>query len=153
MNEVQLAYDKGSFHFLCIPRFSQTVEPAPKYPPTFAAIGMKIDQHNLPDLDRHFLFYQLNPDSNVDPDTLALEQCPVLWDSRVSVFHSATTMFRTPSNPSRPGGMYREVIRSTPWWKKGEVAGPWRDCIFVNGGAPDALWNERSAHCPCLSFL
>jgi len=99
---------------------------------------MKIGQQNLPDLARRFLFYQLHPDSDVEPDTLPLEQCPVLWDSRVSVFHSATAIFRAPSNPSGPGGMYREVIRSTPEWTKGDVAGPRRDCIFVDGGESNA---------------
>jgi len=100
---------------------------------------MKIGQHDLPDLVWHFLFYQLHPDSDIEPDALSLEQCPVLWDSRVSVFHSATAIFRTPRNPSGPGGMYREVIRFTPWWAKGEITGPRRDCIFVDGGESDAL--------------
>jgi len=142
MNEVRLARDKGSHSVLYyIPNFSRTVQSAltRDYPPTFAALGMKIGQHDLPDLVRHFLFYQLNPDSDIEPDDLLLEQCPVLWDSRVSVFHSATATFRAPSNPSGPGGMYREVIRSTPWWAKGEVAGPRRDCVFVDGGGPDGL--------------
>ena len=65
---------------------------------------------------------------------LRLEQCPVLWDSRVSVFHSTTATFRAPSNPSGPGGMYRETIRSTPQWTKGETPAPRRDCVFVNEG-------------------
>lgn len=34
--------------------------------------------------------------------------------------------------------MYREVIRSTLWWSKGDVAGPRRDCVFVDGGEPGA---------------
>jgi len=99
---------------------------------------MKIGQHNLPDLVRRFLFYQLDPTSNVEPDDLPLEQCPVLWDSRVSVFHSATATFRAPSNPSGPGGMYREIIHSTPHWTKSDIPGPRRDCVFVDGGDSDA---------------
>ena len=31
--------------------------------------------------------------------------------------------------------MYREVIRSTPWWSQGDIAGPRRDCVFVDGGS------------------
>ncbi|KAF9784557.1 hypothetical protein BJ322DRAFT_1006988 [Thelephora terrestris] len=58
----------------------------------------------------------------------------MVWDLRVSVFHSATATFRAPSNPSGPGGMYREVIRSTPWWTRGDVSGPRRDCVFVDSG-------------------
>ena len=34
--------------------------------------------------------------------------------------------------------MYHEVIRSTPWWSKGDIPGPRRDCIFVDGGEPGA---------------
>jgi hypothetical protein len=102
------------------------------------ALGVKIGQRDLPDLVRHFLFYQLNPDSNIEPDALLLEQCPVLWDSRVSVFHFATATFRAPSNPSGPGGMYRESIRSTPHWTRGDIVGPRRDCVFVDAGQSDA---------------
>ena len=61
----------------------------------------------------------------------------MVWDSRVSVYHSATAIFHAPSNPSGPGGMYREVIRSTPWWTKGDVSGLRRDCIFVDCGESD----------------
>ena len=99
---------------------------------------MRVGQHNLLDLVRHFLFYQLNPGSDIEPDDLPLDQCPVLWDSRISVFHSATATFRAPSNPSGPGGMYRELIHSTPMWKRGDVTGPRRDCVFVDGGQLDA---------------
>lgn len=34
--------------------------------------------------------------------------------------------------------MYREVIRSTLKWSKGDVVGPRRDCVFVDGGEPGA---------------
>ena len=53
-------------------------------------------------------------------------------DTRVSVFHSATATFCAPSNPSGLGGMYQEVIHSTPLWSKGDIAGPRRDCVFVD---------------------
>ena len=58
----------------------------------------------------------------------------MIWDSKVSVYHSATATFRAPSNPSGPGGMYREVIRSTPFWPRGDFPGPRRDCVFVDMG-------------------
>lgn len=117
-----------------------TIQSAPtrQYPSAFMALGIKIGQQDLPDLVRHFLFYQLHPNSDIEPDDLPLEQCPVLWDSRVSVFHSATATFRAPSNPSGPGGMYREAIHSTPQWKRSEIGGPRRDCVFVDGGEPGA---------------
>ena len=77
--------------------------------------------------------------SSIEPDELALSECPMIWDSKVSVYHSATATFRAPSNPSGPGGMYREVIRSTPFWPRGDIPGPHRDCIFVHMG--DSLEN------------
>ena len=98
------------------------------------ALGLKIGQHNLLDLTRCFLFYQLNPASEIEPDQLALAACPMIWDPKVSVYHSATAIFRAPSNPSGPGGMYREVIRSTPFWPRGDIPGPRRDCVFVDMG-------------------
>lgn len=58
----------------------------------------------------------------------------MIWDSKVAVYHSATATFRAPSNPSGPGGMYREVIRSTPRWSRGDIPGPRRDCVFVDVG-------------------
>jgi len=63
----------------------------------------------------------------------------MIWDPKVSVFHSATATFHAPSNPSGPGGMYREVIRSTPFWSKGDIPGPRRDCVFVDVGNPEEL--------------
>ena len=62
----------------------------------------------------------------------------MIWDLKVAVYHSATATFHTPSNPSGPDGMYREVIRSTPYWPRGEIPGPRRDCVFIDvGGAED----------------
>jgi hypothetical protein len=34
--------------------------------------------------------------------------------------------------------MYREIIRSTPWWSRGDIGGPRRDCVFVDGGETEA---------------
>jgi len=30
--------------------------------------------------------------------------------------------------------MYREIIRSTPFWPRGDIPGPRRDCVFVDVG-------------------
>jgi len=108
--------------------------PTREYPTSLTELGLKIGQHNLLNLTRHFLFYQLNPTSTIEPDQLILPMCPMVWDSKVSVYHSATATFRAPSNPSGPGGMYREVIRSTPFWSRGDIPGPRRDCVFVDVG-------------------
>src|SRR6266478_2405907 len=92
-----------------------------EYPRSLSALGSKINQLNLLDLTRRFLFYQLNPTSTIEPDHLALATCPMIWESKVSVYHSVTATFRAPSNPSGPGGMYREVVRSTPSWPMGDI--------------------------------
>ena len=33
--------------------------------------------------------------------------------------------------------MYRETIRSTPQWTRGEIPGPHRDCVFVSAPGDD----------------
>jgi len=102
------------------------------YPRTFSGLATKIRQNNLPALVRHFLYSQQNFDSTLDPSEIPLESCPELWGtSRLSVVHSATATFCAPSNPSGIGGMYREIIRSTPLWKKGDVYAPRFDCVLI----------------------
>jgi hypothetical protein len=137
MNEVRLAHKRGKgspprkICFLIL--FTAS---AREYPRSLGALGLKIGQHNLLDLTRRFLYYQLNPSSTIDPDNLPLAACPVIWDSKVSVFYSATATFRAPSNPSGPGGMYREAIRSTHYWSRGDIPGPRHDCVFIDVGNP-----------------
>ena len=111
-----------------------SIAPTQEYPPSFSTLGLKIKQHNLLELTRRFLFYQLNPVSTITPDELTLPMCLLIWDSKVSVYHSATAVFRALSNPSGPGGMYRKVICSTPFWPRGDIPGPRRDCVFVDIG-------------------
>jgi len=123
----------------CVQALIPFTAPTREYPKSLIALGLKIGQHNLPDLTRRFLFYQLNPASTIEPDQLALASCPMIWDPKVSVYHSATATFRAPSNPSGPGGMYREVIRSTPLWPRGDIPGPRRDCVFVDVGNSEGL--------------
>ena len=102
-------------------------------------LGLKIGQHNLLDLTRCFLFYQLNPTTTTEPDQLTLADCPMIWESKVSVYHSATATFRAPSNPSGPGGMYRETIQSMPSWSKASIPGPRCDCVFVDMGDSNSV--------------
>ncbi|KAF9647122.1 hypothetical protein BDM02DRAFT_3098702, partial [Thelephora ganbajun] len=61
----------------------------------------------------------------------------MIWGSKVSVYHSATATFCAPSNLSGPGGMYQEVIRSTPFWPRGDIPSQRRDCVFVDMGDPE----------------
>jgi hypothetical protein len=88
-----------------------------------------LGQPHLHELIRRFLYLQVNP--NNDNSDITLSSCP-LFDSDISIYHSATSTFYAPSNPSGIRGMHREVIRSTPEWCK---KGPRRNCVFVEHNA------------------
>ena len=134
MNKVCLGCKKGQTFSAkgCITLTLFTAS-AREYPRSLATLSLKISQFNLLNLTCRFLFCQLNPTSTIKPNHLALTTCPVIWDLKVSVFHSATVTFHAPSNPSGPGGMYQEVICSTPFWPKGDIPGPHWDCVFCQG--------------------
>ena len=137
MNEVCLAHKRGKgspprkICFLML--FTASAQ---EYPRSLGALGLKISQHNLLDLTRRFLYYQLNPSLTIDPDNLPLAVCPVIWDSKVSVFYLATATFCAPSNPSGPGGMCRKAIHSTHYWSRGNIPGLHHECVFVDVGNP-----------------
>ena len=127
--------------------------PAREYPTSLKMLRLKIHQHDLLDLAHRFLFYQLNPASTIEPDQLTLTTCPIIWESRVSIYHSATATFCAPSNPSGPGGMYQEVICSTPFWPQGDIPGPHWDCVFVDmGGSENAGMKGLLVACIYLFF-
>ena len=100
---------------------------ARKYPCDLQELADHVGQPHLPELTRHFLFDQLNPNVFVTSNHVALHQCPHI-SSPVSVFHSAIATFYAPSDESGICGMRRECIRSKPSWR-GKV--PRRDCAFV----------------------
>lgn len=84
---------------------------------------------------RKFLHIQQNPGDDTDPADLDVLTCPpVHAATHIDVFHSARAVFCAPSNPCGVGGMYREVIRSTPSWRKGEITAARRDCVFLAKG-------------------
>ena len=116
-----------------------SVHPASHYPRTVDALGERFNQRNLPELVCRFLYLQDNLDTNQDVEDIPLAECPYLFDvTDVSVFHSAQATFFAPSNYSGVHGMYREIIRSTPRWTRGEVLGPRHDCIFVSAPGDEA---------------
>ena len=121
-----LAYSPGLLEML-----ADTPTPAPRYPCTsFQMLGEHIGQANLDDIVRCFLFYEQSPTFNGSP---LLSQCPTTSNTtKIQVFHSATTTFCTPSNPSGVGGLYHETIRSTPQWQTGDIVAPRRDCVLLN---------------------
>ena len=96
-------------------------------------LGEHIGQANLDDFIRRFLFYEQNPAFDGSPP---LSLCPTTVNTKkIAVFHSATATFCAPSNPSGPGGLYRETIRCAPRWQTGDIIAPRRDCVILNVGS------------------
>lgn len=102
------------------------------YPRNIDDLGTKIGC-DLSTLTQRFLYDQLNPDSEIPGSDIDLSECPEVRGS-ISVFHSAVATFYAPSDLSGVGGMYRERIRATPSWKKGDMEVPRYDCVFVEVG-------------------
>jgi hypothetical protein len=89
------------------------------------------EQLNLPSFPimiRQFLYDQLYPDSEIPSSLLEVTAYPD-FNGRISIFYSATSTFRAPSDISGVNGMRREYIRATPSWRN---AAPRYDCIFIN---------------------
>jgi hypothetical protein len=99
------------------------------YPRAVEDLAAYINQPQFPQLLRHFLYEQLNPD--LDVQDVDVNDCPY-FGGPVSVHHSATARFYAPSDLCGVGGMYRERIRSNPNWR-GEYAR--RDTMFVETNA------------------
>jgi hypothetical protein len=100
------------------------------YPRNIDSLGAQLGI-NLSSLTRRFLYDQLNPDSDTPGSNVTLSKCPEVRGS-VFVFHSAVATFYAPSDLSGIGGMYRERIRATPSWKKGNRSVPRYDCVLVD---------------------
>ena len=118
------------------PWASIDVSTAPKYPTTLWELGRHVNQQNLEDLVREFLFYQANPQETSLPPANSIHWLTA-GIAHLSVFHSANAVFCAPNNPSGIAGMYRETIRSTPRWRSGGVVSPRRDCIFLDNGSDE----------------
>ncbi|KAJ7100542.1 hypothetical protein C8R44DRAFT_747577 [Mycena epipterygia] len=96
--------------------------------PRLEALTAHIQQRQLPELLRRFLYEQLHPDSDIPASDVPLNDCP-RFDSRISVYHSATARFYAPSDLCGAGGMHRERIRSNPRW---HGAYPRRDTVLLD---------------------
>ncbi|KAH9029670.1 hypothetical protein EDB85DRAFT_1891933 [Lactarius pseudohatsudake] len=82
--------------------------PARGYPKTIDRLAGYVNQPQLLEHIRRFLYDQLHPEAEV--------------------FHSAACTYHAPSDLSGIGGMHREFIRAAPSWKKG----PGRyDCVYI----------------------
>ncbi|KAK1220287.1 hypothetical protein PQX77_016952 [Marasmius sp. AFHP31] len=125
--------DEGDDGAVDIRDLSSTVvmarTPQRHYPSTFNGLAAHIQVPHFPDLIRRYLHEQLYPDDDRRGDCLPINECLPLWpDIDVSVFHSATSTFYAPTDPSGIAGMKRETIQATPSWRKG---GRRYDCVFV----------------------
>ncbi|KAF8261519.1 hypothetical protein EI94DRAFT_1745858, partial [Lactarius quietus] len=91
------------------------VTPQRKYPSTAQELAVVFRQPNFHHLIQQFLYDQshlLDPDAPLGMD-VPLAQCPP-FDSRISVYHTMTAIFYSPSDPSGLRGMHQECIRSNP---------------------------------------
>lgn len=100
---------------------------ARKIPKQLDALVDHIQQPQLPDLIRRFLYDQLYPNSPISGTDMPIDECP-MFQERVSVFTSAVATFFAPSDFSGMGGMHRERIRSVSMWRHGPAR---RDCVFI----------------------
>ena len=95
-------------------------------------------------LIRRFLFDQKYPDNEIPGSDVDLSLCPQ-FSGAVSVYHSAVATYYAPSDASGVGGMYRERIRATPAWNRGESSVPRYDCVLVQVSPEDNGFRSMQA--------
>jgi hypothetical protein len=83
-------------------------------------MAIKLNQPNLQELCRQFLWDQVNPDLPFPPETddISLDDYPV-FIGNVSRYHSGHVTFFAPTEDCGLYGMHRETIRSCPQWRNG----------------------------------
>jgi hypothetical protein len=74
------------------------------------------------------LYEQLNPDALESATTINKAACPS-FNGKLKVFHSALTIYYSPSDISGVGGMHQERIRATPKWRNSGA--PHYDSVLV----------------------
>ncbi|KAH9168314.1 hypothetical protein EDB89DRAFT_1855662 [Lactarius sanguifluus] len=89
------------------------------YPLSITELAGIFRQPDLQALIHRFLFDQLHLDNPNTPagSDVPLSQCPP-FDSKVYVYHTATAIFYSPSDPSGIQGMRSECICCNPRWLK-----------------------------------
>ncbi|KAH7905005.1 hypothetical protein BJ138DRAFT_1233720 [Hygrophoropsis aurantiaca] len=92
------------------------------YPKELNTLATYVNQPALPILTHQFLFDQLSANDDGDMDNHLTISSPI------SVFHSAAATFFAPSDISGTQGMRREIIRSTPKWRRKY---PRHDCVLI----------------------
>jgi len=96
----------------------------------------RLTGYDMTALIRRFLFDQKYPDSEIPGVDINLNLCP-RFSGAISVYHSAVATYYAPSDGSGVGGMYRERIRATPTWNRGESSIPRYDCVLIQIGPED----------------
>lgn len=97
------------------------------YPKYLVDLAASIDQPQLPELIRWFLYQQLNLSDDSDVTSVPLSDCQE-FNGRIFIYHSVITQFYTLSDLCGAGGMYHRYIHSTPLWQ-GKY--PHCDTIFI----------------------
>jgi hypothetical protein len=98
---------RTSAYILYYPHSLTLNKPEREYPTSVHELAAHLGQPDLLKHIRQFLYWQQNQDDkNMD---IPLLLCPE-FDLDISVFHSGTSTFHSPSNPSGPRGMCREVV-------------------------------------------
>ena len=147
LNHVVLARKRGEFQttieavallFTIIFQFL-----APKSPKYAAGLTALVG-YDVTTLIRRFLFDQKYPNSEIPGSDINLNLLP-RFSGRVSVYHSAVATYYAPSDASGVGGMYRERIRVTPAWNRGESSVARHDCILVQVGPEDDGFRSMQA--------
>jgi hypothetical protein len=96
-------------------------------PRTLEGIAYYMNQPELPELARHFLYNQLNPNIFNTGADIPLNSCPMIT-SKVYLFSSAHAVYYAPSDLCGTEGMHSERIRAVKSWYKGA---PRYDPVFV----------------------
>lgn len=116
-----------------------------KYPRKVHELALQIDQPDLPNHIRRFLFNQRHP-NDLFPTQDEDMSLSTFFEDKISVFHSAIATYYAPSDHSGIYGMHKQCIRSTPSWRQGP---PRRDCVFIE---KNENWVECEA-CMSHKFL
>lgn len=112
---------------LQLPAYSCSLLPARGYPRYLAPLGQHLGYPDLHKLVCRFLYDRIHAGAQVRGAAIPLDLCPQ-FEGPVSVFHSAIARYYAPSDPCGSGGMHKERIRATPYWRGGY---PRYDCVFI----------------------
>ncbi|KAG6888151.1 hypothetical protein C0992_009495 [Termitomyces sp. T32_za158] len=110
--------------------FKLAVTPENGYPKDLEGLSQHIGQPHFSDALQRFLFLQSHPEAH--PDDIVFDLAEFHFRSHISVFHSATAHFYSPSDVCGAGGMHRERIRAHPNWRGMHSR---HDTVLVETGA------------------